>query len=225
MVTNAASGSHVALSTSLTNRAVGHADDPKENIMCVLHECFDYIDEARTNGGKVYVHCSQGVSRSATIAIGYCIWKLNKDFDIIFEYVKKIRTVVSPNMGFQCVSPLLLMAGGLWFVVAAVMTHERGHCCCIPGPFSMIKLTKSPVLLHICRLALLQWQKRRKFGVKRCYISRLAPQSESVPLFVVPKSAADHSWVALDSRGVFIIEISGAQMSYCILSCFYRAES
>ena len=82
------------------------ADDPKENIMCVLHECFDYIDEARTNGGKVYVHCSQGVSRSATIAIGYCIWKLNKDFDIIFEYVKKIRTVVSPNMGFQCVSPL-----------------------------------------------------------------------------------------------------------------------
>lgn len=51
------------------------------------------------------VHCSQGVSRSATIAIGYCIWKLNKDFDVIFEYVKKIRTVVSPNMGFQCASP------------------------------------------------------------------------------------------------------------------------
>lgn len=74
--------------------------------MCVLHECFDYIDEARTNGGKVYVHCSQGVSRSATIAIGYSIWKLNKDFDVIFEHVKKIRTVVSPNMGFQCAPSL-----------------------------------------------------------------------------------------------------------------------
>jgi protein-tyrosine phosphatase len=77
---------------------------PTENISCVLHECFDFIDEARTNGGRVLVHCSQGVSRSATIAIGYCIWKLNKDFDVIFEYVKKIRTVVSPNMGFQYAS-------------------------------------------------------------------------------------------------------------------------
>jgi protein-tyrosine phosphatase len=95
-----------------------HADDPKENILCVLHECFDYIDEARTNGGKVYVHCSQGVSRSATIAIGYCIWKLNKDFDLIFEYVKKIRTVVSPNMGFQYVA--LLSCNALVDVASAV---------------------------------------------------------------------------------------------------------
>lgn len=78
------------------------ADVPTENIMCVLHDCFDFIEDARAKGGKVLVHCSQGVSRSATIVIGYCIWRLNKDYDVIFDYVKKIRTVVSPNMGFQC---------------------------------------------------------------------------------------------------------------------------
>lgn len=70
--------------------------------MCILHDCFDFIEEARSNGRRVLVHCSQGVSRSATIVIGYCIWKLNKDYDKVFDYVKKIRTVVSPNMGFQC---------------------------------------------------------------------------------------------------------------------------
>jgi hypothetical protein len=57
------------------------------------------------------------------------------------------------------------------------------------------------------RLELLQWQKRRRFGIKRCYVCRLAPQSERAPLFIVPKAVIEHNWNALDSRGVFIIEI------------------
>lgn len=79
--------------------------------------------------------------------------------------------------------------------------------------FAPTMLQRRSLLFYSCRLALLQWQKRRKFGGKRCYISRLAPQSESVPLFVVPKAAAEHTWAALDSRGVFMIEIPG--MSTC----------
>lgn len=82
-------------------------------------------------------------------------------------------------------------------------------------PRLFLNMMASSMFVRLCRLALLQWQKRRKFGGKRCYISRLAPQSESVPLFVVPKAAAVHTWDALDSRGVFIIEIPG--MSHWIL--------
>ena len=70
--------------------------------MCVLHDCFDFIDEARSSGGRVLVHCSQGVSRSATIVIAYCMWKLALPYDDIFDHVKKIRHVISPNVGFQC---------------------------------------------------------------------------------------------------------------------------
>lgn len=79
------------------------ADIPEENILCVLHDCFDFIDDARAQGGRVLVHCSQGVSRSATVAIAYCMWKLALSYDEVFDHVKKIRHVVSPNVGFQCV--------------------------------------------------------------------------------------------------------------------------
>lgn len=48
------------------------------------------------------VHCSQGVSRSATIAIAYCMWKLALPYDDVFDNAKKIRHVISPNYGFQC---------------------------------------------------------------------------------------------------------------------------
>lgn len=68
----------------------------------MLHDCFDFIDEARSQGGRILVHCSQGVSRSATIVIAYCMWKLALPYDDVFDHVKKIRHVISPNVGFQC---------------------------------------------------------------------------------------------------------------------------
>lgn len=95
--------------------------------MCVLHDCFAFIDEARSAGGRVLVHCTQGVSRSATITIAYCMWKLGLSYDEIFDQVKKIRHVVSPNVGFQCV-PHLAPTDTLPAAMAALLVCSASMC-------------------------------------------------------------------------------------------------
>jgi hypothetical protein len=58
--------------------------------------------------GRVLVHCSQGVSRSATLAIAYLMWKQAACYDDVFQAVKAARGVTNPNIGFIC------QVGGWW---------------------------------------------------------------------------------------------------------------
>lgn len=46
--------------------------------------------------------CLQGVSRSTTIVIGYLMWKLGKPYDEVYQTVRALRGVASPNIGFTC---------------------------------------------------------------------------------------------------------------------------
>ena len=48
------------------------------------------------------MHCSQGVSRSVTLVVAYLMWKLGKTYYEVFETVKAVRGVASPNIGFSC---------------------------------------------------------------------------------------------------------------------------
>ena len=57
---------------------------------------------ARSSGGCVLVHCSQGVSRSAALTIGYLMWKLGRPYQEVADLVKAIRGVTNPNIGFAC---------------------------------------------------------------------------------------------------------------------------
>jgi Dual specificity phosphatase, catalytic domain len=50
----------------------------------------------------VLVHCSQGVSRSAALTIGYLMWKLGRPYQEVADLVKAIRGVTNPNIGFAC---------------------------------------------------------------------------------------------------------------------------
>lgn len=49
-------------------------DHVREDISCVFYDAIEFIEQARQQNGKVYVHCVQGISRSATIVIAYKIF-------------------------------------------------------------------------------------------------------------------------------------------------------
>lgn len=50
----------------------------------------------------MFVHCSQGVSRSASCVIAYLMHKLQLPYDAVFKQVKQARGVTNPNIGFIC---------------------------------------------------------------------------------------------------------------------------
>ncbi|KAG9148914.1 hypothetical protein Leryth_022071 [Lithospermum erythrorhizon] len=75
-------------------------DSASEDITSVLYDVFDYFEDVREQGGRVFVHCRQGVSRSTSLVIAYLMWKEEQSFEDAFQYVKGARRVANPNMGF-----------------------------------------------------------------------------------------------------------------------------
>eukprot|EP01088_Endostelium_zonatum_P018965 TRINITY_DN6318_c0_g1_i1.p1 TRINITY_DN6318_c0_g1~~TRINITY_DN6318_c0_g1_i1.p1 ORF type:complete len:196 (-),score=30.18 TRINITY_DN6318_c0_g1_i1:82-669(-) len=75
-------------------------DHPFADLYTHLERTSKFIHKARVNGGKVYVHCAAGISRSSTVTIAYfCAW-----FDITpeeaLELLKIKRSYAQPNDGF-----------------------------------------------------------------------------------------------------------------------------
>lgn len=77
-------------------------DNPSEDITSILYDVFDYFEDVREQGGRVFVHCCQGVSRSTSLVIAYLMWREGQSFDDAFQYVKAARGIADPNMGFAC---------------------------------------------------------------------------------------------------------------------------
>ena len=76
-------------------------DSKSESIECVFYRCIDFINNAKKSGGKVLVHCMQGVSRSVTVCLAYIIFTQRRPFEQVFEDAKIKRGICSPNTGFQ----------------------------------------------------------------------------------------------------------------------------
>ncbi|XVF02581.1 hypothetical protein REPUB_Repub04eG0187000 [Reevesia pubescens] len=75
-------------------------DTPSEDITSILYDVFDYFEDVREQGGRVLVHCCQGVSRSSSLVIAYLMWREGQSFEDAFQYVKAARGVTNPNTGF-----------------------------------------------------------------------------------------------------------------------------
>lgn len=58
-------------------------------------------DSVKKSKGRVLVHCQAGISRSATICLAYLISRHQLRLDEAYEYVKKRRSVISPNFNFM----------------------------------------------------------------------------------------------------------------------------
>ncbi|XP_015795340.1 dual specificity protein phosphatase 3 isoform X1 [Tetranychus urticae] len=59
----------------------------------------DFIDKAIITGGKVYVHCRQGISRSATLVLAYLMIKRDFTVQEAVRTVRRERDII-PNEGF-----------------------------------------------------------------------------------------------------------------------------
>jgi len=63
--------------------------------------CLKFIHEARKQGGRCYVHCMVGISRSTTIVCAYLMVHLDMDFVDALQHITRCRRQVCPNPSFQ----------------------------------------------------------------------------------------------------------------------------
>jgi hypothetical protein len=75
-------------------------DSTSEKILPVLRSTIELIDRAR-HYGAVFVHCNQGVSRSAAICCAYLIRYRGMSLSEALAFVRKRRPSVRPNEGFM----------------------------------------------------------------------------------------------------------------------------
>lgn len=83
----------------LTTKYLQLLDLPSEDLLSHLDDTFDFIEKGQQNGA-VLVHCYFGVSRSASIVIGYLMKKYKTTYDQAFQMVKEKRNIIFPNEGF-----------------------------------------------------------------------------------------------------------------------------
>eukprot|EP01114_Cavostelium_apophysatum_P006791 TRINITY_DN1826_c0_g2_i1.p1 TRINITY_DN1826_c0_g2~~TRINITY_DN1826_c0_g2_i1.p1 ORF type:complete len:267 (+),score=41.41 TRINITY_DN1826_c0_g2_i1:138-938(+) len=76
-------------------------DDEQECITDTFLSCFDIIEKAKREGCGVLVHCYAGVSRSATIIIGYLMKYHKLRFKEAFYFTQTRRPIISPNNSYQ----------------------------------------------------------------------------------------------------------------------------
>ncbi|KAK3705267.1 hypothetical protein QZH41_000071 [Actinostola sp. cb2023] len=66
-------------------------DTYNADIECWFEEAVQFIDNVKNSGGRVFVHCQAGISRSATICLAYLISRQRFRLDEAYEFVKKRR--------------------------------------------------------------------------------------------------------------------------------------
>ncbi|RNF27065.1 putative dual specificity protein phosphatase [Trypanosoma conorhini] len=76
------------------------SDAPDEPIFSLFPIVIRFVEESRVKGGKTFIHCHQGVSRSCSFVIAYIMWNQGLCYDRAFEFVRARRNVCSPNTGF-----------------------------------------------------------------------------------------------------------------------------
>ncbi|CAI5721301.1 unnamed protein product [Peronospora destructor] len=75
-------------------------DHASQDIARHFYSIFDFIERARKCGGRIFLHCVKGISRSPTMAIAYMMWYKNIGMREALDFVRQARPIVDPNAGF-----------------------------------------------------------------------------------------------------------------------------
>jgi protein tyrosine phosphatase len=83
-----------------TYKFVQCLDLAETNLLNILEESVIFIGEAVQKRSNVLVHCNAGVSRSASVVIGYLILVGGYEYFDAHRIVKNARNCIRPNDGF-----------------------------------------------------------------------------------------------------------------------------
>ncbi|XP_053285034.1 dual specificity protein phosphatase 1 [Pleuronectes platessa] len=86
---------------SFLYKSIPVEDNHKADISSWFNVAIEFIDSVRNKGGRVFVHCQAGISRSATICLAYLMRTNRVKLDEAFEFVKQRRSIISPNFSFM----------------------------------------------------------------------------------------------------------------------------
>lgn len=75
-------------------------DLEEDSISPYFKRTYEFI-EAGIQAGGVFVHCTAGVSRSASLVIAYLIKKYRAPYEEALSFVQRKRACVKPNPGFE----------------------------------------------------------------------------------------------------------------------------
>nr|XP_033800698.1 dual specificity protein phosphatase 19 [Geotrypetes seraphini]XP_033800700.1 dual specificity protein phosphatase 19 [Geotrypetes seraphini]XP_033800701.1 dual specificity protein phosphatase 19 [Geotrypetes seraphini]XP_033800702.1 dual specificity protein phosphatase 19 [Geotrypetes seraphini]XP_033800703.1 dual specificity protein phosphatase 19 [Geotrypetes seraphini]XP_033800704.1 dual specificity protein phosphatase 19 [Geotrypetes seraphini]XP_033800705.1 dual specificity protein p len=82
-------------------KSIAVLDLPETDITSYFPECFAFIEQAKVQDGVVLVHCNAGVSRAASVVIGFLMHTEEFSFAEAFSLVKNARPAICPNPGFM----------------------------------------------------------------------------------------------------------------------------
>ena len=77
-------------------------DEPRQaaTLQRQLPRVYAFIETNIKSGRNVCVNCQAGISRSATVVIGYLMHTKGISFDAAYNIVRKRRPIINPNKGF-----------------------------------------------------------------------------------------------------------------------------
>ena len=76
-------------------------DEDSYDMMQHFQKAYDFIEMARNSGGKVLLHCIMGINRSGILTTAYCMVSKKMGPISAAKFVKKSRSLLLSNEGFQ----------------------------------------------------------------------------------------------------------------------------
>ena len=98
-------------------------DDDYYDMMQHFDEAHSFIEDARKNGGKVFIHCIMGINRSGLITTAHYMIANHIGPIAAARAVKKKRKIVLTNDGFQKQLIAFALERNLLFLDKDEVTH------------------------------------------------------------------------------------------------------
>ncbi|CAG9310082.1 unnamed protein product [Blepharisma stoltei] len=128
LIAGTGSGLEPYFSSRFVYKQLPIVDCPSFDILNYFDEATEFIEEAINSGGRVMVHCAQGISRSASIVIAYIMKQRCWNFRKAKLFVQYLHPPTKPNRGFA--KQLEIYSRILSIREPASTTKRNASCAC-----------------------------------------------------------------------------------------------